>query len=47
MNYYKFKLKVSLVSSNEENAEEQIKNALEANDIDIENIQCESEELYN
>lgn len=47
MNYYEFGLKVSIVANNEENAENKIKEALMFNDIDLENIQCECEEIYN
>lgn len=47
MNYYEFKLKVSIVASDEENAEKQIKEVLMLKDIDLEQIQCEHEEIYN
>lgn len=47
MNYYEFNLKVSIVSSNEEFAEERIVEALASSDIDVENIRCEFEEKYS
>lgn len=47
MNYYEFKLKVSIVASDEENAEKQINEALMLSDIELKQIQCEYEEIYN
>lgn len=47
MNYYEFNLKVSIVSNNEEFAEERIVEALTSSDIDVENIRCEFEEKYS
>lgn len=47
MNYYEFKLKVSIIANNEENAKKLIKEALMLSDIDLKSIQCESEEIYN
>ena len=47
MNYYEFRLKVSVVASNEESAEKLISEALMLSDIDIENIRCEFEEKYS
>ena len=47
MNYYEFRLKVSVAASNKESVEKLISEALMLNDIDIENIRCEFEEKYN
>ena len=47
MKYLEFKLKVSIVASDEENAEKQIKEALILNDIELDQIQCEHEEICN